>query len=283
MNGPKENKRRRAIRKAMPQIIARIPRRFGMTREQWGAEIDRELIKVWKELSAVNPSRADALYRASTRKRPTAISPVPSKAELAALDEIIITQAVTLGWRILASPLVLFRFSRWGELPFHPELFERMGKALARSVRILAGDELPPIDDPGLREHKKLAVPELRLLLREMRKVYSRRSPAPDARELADWFLKSLVGSERSPLLARNLLHWGVFLKAQENEGVLKLQLTRRLQPAALFDSWLARFKGHNLEYLRKRLTRFLRRSSYPQAGLISSSPKRPSRSPPVL
>jgi hypothetical protein len=240
----------------MPQIIARLGQRFGLTREQWGNEIDGELVKVWTEVSNVNPAQARALYREITGKARSKARSLPNQREMAILDEIIIDQAVTLGWRLMCSHLVLSRFSRWSEEPFNPELFERMGKALARSVRILARDELPSIDDPGLREYKKLAVPELRMLLREMRKVYSRPSPAPDARELANWFLKGLVGSERFPMLARNLLHWGVFLEAQENEGVLQLQLTRRLEPAALFNSWLAWLKGHDPDYLRKRLTR---------------------------
>jgi hypothetical protein len=94
------------------------------------------------------------------------------------------------------------------------------------------------------------------LLLREMRTRFSDRSPSPTAKQLTNWFLKALVDSERYPTVARNLLHWGVFLTAQENSGALKLQLTGRLEPAALFDSWLAWLKGHDAEYLRKSLTR---------------------------
>jgi hypothetical protein len=101
MGSPKKNRRGLVFGKAMPQIIARLPRRFGMTQEEWGAEIDGELIKVWKKLSKVKPARADALYKAIAGKRRRATSAVPDEGELAALGEIIIAQAVTLGWRLM--------------------------------------------------------------------------------------------------------------------------------------------------------------------------------------
>jgi hypothetical protein len=256
MSPKRRRKERPVLGKGMPQIIARIRLPFGANREQWGAAIDQELIKVWIKMSNVKSAQARALYRVITGKARRKVVSLPSQRDMVILDEIIVAQAVTLGWRLTTSQLVLFRFSQWSVEPFHPELFERLGKALARSVCILARDELPPIDDPGLREHKRLAVPELRMLLREMRTIFLGRSSSPNAKELTDWFLKALVDSERFPTLTRNLLHWGVFLTAQENSGSLELQLTRRLEPAALFDSWLASLKGHNAEYLRKSLTR---------------------------
>src|SRR5579864_4272842 len=149
MCSSKTNRIHPVLRKAMPQIIARLGNRFGLTREQWGDEIDRELINVWTDISNVKPAQARALYRAITGKARSKARSLPNQREMVILDEIIIAQGVTLGWRLMCSHLVLFRFSRWSEKPFHPELFERMGKALARSVRIFARDELPPIDDPG--------------------------------------------------------------------------------------------------------------------------------------
>jgi hypothetical protein len=255
MRPTKRRKEHPVLRRGMPQIIARIRLPFDANREEWGAAIDQELIKVWIKLSNVKLGQARALYRMITGKSRRKALSFPNQRDMVKLDEIIVAQAVTMGWRLITSQLVLFRFSRWSDEPFHPELFERIGQALARSVRILARDELPPIDDPGLREHKTLAVPELRMLLREMRTMFSHRPPCPGAKELTDWFLKALLDFERFPTLARNILHWGVFLTAQENSGALKLQLTRRLEPAALFDSWLAWLKGHDAEYLRKRLT----------------------------
>jgi hypothetical protein len=245
-----------AIRKGMPDIISRLPRRFGLNREEWGAEIDRELIKVWKEKSGVAPSRVDAIYRAVREKRSCPISKLPSEAEFATLDEIIVAQAVTLGWRMAASELILFRFSQWSEHPFRPAMFERIGKAWAQSVRILARGELPPIDDPGLREYKRIAVPELRVLLREMRAIFSLRSPSPSSEEIAEWFIRALAYPEKFPMLASNFFHWGTFLQAPENVDVLTCQLAGRQEPAAIFDTWFSWSKGHTPDYLRKRLTR---------------------------
>jgi hypothetical protein len=240
----------------MPQIIARIRLPFGANREEWGAAIDQELIKVWIKLSNVKLGQARALYRMITGKSRRKALSLPNQRDMLKLDDIIVAQAVTLGWRLMTSQLVLFGFSRWSDEPFHPELFERIGQALARSVRILARDELPPIDDPGLRDYKKRAVAELRNLLREMRASLLRHSQATSTEELANWFIKRLAEDDRFSRLRLNPLHWLVFLTEEENSDILKLQMTGRLAPAALFDTWLAYFKRHDPEYLRKRLTR---------------------------
>jgi len=250
----------------MRQIISRIPVRSGLTREQWGAQIDEQLLIVWDEtLPKMLPSNVAAADQLHVRRHE--LSEI-SSAALAVLDEIIILQAVTLGWRLMASDLVLFRFSRWSEDVSSPELFERLGKALARSARIVADAalrmkdpecerpyELPPIDDPELRQHKKLAVLELKVLLREMRTEFSCRSLKPDTQGLAEWFLNAISDNERFPMLAANPDHWAAFLENGENADALKLQLEKRIEPAGLFDSWLGWLKGHDREYLRKKLT----------------------------
>jgi hypothetical protein len=255
-----KRKERPLFRKGMPQIIARIRLPSGANREQWRAAIDRELIKVWIKMSRVKPAQARALYRVITGKaRKTVL--LPSRREMLILDKIIMAQAVTLGWRIMASQLVLFRCSRWSDELFVPENFERFGKMLAKSVRILSGHERPPIDDPGIRDYKRRAVAELRILLREMRSSFLDHSPGPTTKKLAHWFVKKLAEDGRFSRLRVNPFHWIMFLAQKENSDILKLQMTGRLAPAALFDSWLAYYKRHDPEYLRKRLTR-LRPSS---------------------
>jgi len=255
MSFARRSKERPMLRKGMLQIIARIRLPFGSNRDQWGTAIDRELIKVWIKMSNVKPAQARALYRLITGKTRRSTS-LPSESETITLDEIIIAQAESLGWRSLTSQIVLFRCSRWSDELFVPEMFERFGKTLARSVHILSGKKRPPIDDPGLHDFKKRAVAELRYLLREMRSLFSRHSPAPSSDELAHWFVKRLAEDSRFSRLRANPLHWVVFLAEEESSDILKLQLTGRLAPAALFDSWLAYFKRHEPEYLRKRLTR---------------------------
>jgi hypothetical protein len=126
-----KRKERPLFRKGMPQIIARI-------RLPSGANLDRELIKVWIKMSRVKPAQARALYRVITGKAKRRVL-LPSRRAMLILDKIIMAQAVTLGWRIMASQLVLFRCSRWSDELFVPENFERFGKMLAKSVRILSG------------------------------------------------------------------------------------------------------------------------------------------------
>jgi hypothetical protein len=239
----------------MHQIIARIRLPFGANRDQWGAAIDRELTKIWIEIGNVQPAKARALYRLSLGKAQKRVS-LPSQREMLILDEIIIAQAVTLGWRIMTSQLVILRCSRWSDELFVPKMFERFGKVLARSVRILSGAEAPPIDDPGLRDYKRAAVPELRILLREMRSLFHRCSPEPSSGELAEWFLTAVADNKRFPKLGTNILHWALFLGERENAGILKLELTGHMAAASVFDSWLAYFKRHDAEYLRKSLSR---------------------------
>jgi hypothetical protein len=239
----------------MPQIIARIRLPRAARGGEWGAAIDQELLKLWVERSNVTPPMARALYRVVTdkvRKKEA----LPAPGDVLILDEILIAQALTLGWRIMTSQLFLFRCSRWSEELFDPEMFERLGKALARSVRILSRKELPPIDDPGLRDQKKRAVPELRALLRRMRRSFSHTSSLPTTEDLITWFMKSRTGLKACPTLRMNALHWFMFLLGPEQSEVLKTQLTGRLSPSAVFDTWLAWCKGHEPDYLRKRLTR---------------------------
>ena len=259
---------------SMPQIISQITVRAGKTREQWGADIDRELLNLWKDRSSVEPSEADGLYDAiaGAGERDSIVAAIlfaamdVSNADFAVLDEIIIQQAVTLGWRLMTSKLVLFCLARCTEEPFRPELFECLGGALAKSVRILRDAalrmkdhsikrpcELPPINDPSLRDHKNRAVPELRVLLREMRTEVSTGSLLLDG--LPERFLKAIEDHERFPMLATNPVHWAVFLKDEENADALKSQMEKRLEPAALWRSWLAWFKGHDSEYVRKKLS----------------------------
>jgi hypothetical protein len=239
----------------MPQIIGRIGRRFGATRAEWGATIDEELINVWVQMGGVKPTQAYAFYRLIMGKGGKKES-LPSRKAMTILDEIILDQAVTLGWRITCSLLVLFRFSRWSDEPFAPGMFDRFGKALANSVRILSRDRLPPIDDPGLRKYKACAVAELRTLLREMRVKFACASENPSTKEVGNWFLRTLSDRKRYPWLVANLWHWIIFLQNRENSEILKLQLTGRLTPAAVFDTWLGWCKGHEPEYLRKHLAR---------------------------
>src|SRR5262249_30751038 len=111
----------------MPEIISRIHWHDGMKRGELDKAITKELEGIWiAQLS--EPEKA----KIAGGKW----SELPHQA-WSRLDRTIVKQAETLGWRLLVSTLVLKSFRRWTEEATGPELFEALGKALARSVRIL--------------------------------------------------------------------------------------------------------------------------------------------------
>jgi len=95
------------------QIISRIPHR-GMSGEQWGFVIENELVKIWLEVM-------------SPAERETVKSPGIGLGRplLRKLDEIILRQAETLGWRITTSELVRYRMSEWDQAENGPEYFQK--------------------------------------------------------------------------------------------------------------------------------------------------------------
>jgi hypothetical protein len=119
----------------IPQIIGRIPRPYPQG-ELLGALVTRELEDIWKSLLSDSELRE--------LREPQSIS----ATTLDKLDALILRQAETMGWRLGLSPLVHQRFEKWDFQANGPKLFERYGKALAKSARIFQKRELPPIDDP---------------------------------------------------------------------------------------------------------------------------------------
>jgi hypothetical protein len=167
----------------------------------------------------------------------------------------VLEQAETMGWRLGLSTLVHLRFSEWDSYPNGPALFERYGKAIAKSARRFQKRELPPIDDPELYRVKRETVPELRLLLRSMRNALSRRRSQPSSDELIDYFRKTASAEGDAFIhLKTNLNSWLRYFRA--NSISIKVLLNgKRATPAALFDSWLAWSKGFDPETIRQKIS----------------------------
>ena len=185
------------------------------------------------------------------------------------MDEIIIRQAVTLGWRIGLSELVHWRLSEWELAPDGLKLLRRYHRAVERAARIFQRREKPPLDDPNLYPFKVATVKELRVLLSEMREAFRPRlSDSPDdvERVLLSHFFRIVVKRSSSfPLIAANRLRWDAFFKEQPT--VLRQNLAEvRLRPASLFDLWLSWCKGVDPEWLRQTISR------------LGSSPRKPIR-----
>ena len=249
-----------SIADPMPQIIARIPQ-TQTTLKHWGTKISLHLISLWIEMV---PGPDQKIAEAG---EPGWLSRM-SKEAVRVLDEIIIRQAVTLGWRITISELVLWRRSQWELLADGLELLRRYHRALKRAARIYQGLEKPPLDDPDLYRAKVETVKELRVLLSEMRKAYQARFCDPLGvlePVLVAHFLKALAKRSKAfPFLAGNRKHWRGFLA--EQSAALRPQLAEvRLRPASLFDSWISWCKRRDQEWTRQtisRLGRLLRKPS---------------------
>lgn len=246
-----QSTRGRAVTGPMPQIIAQILQQ-GNDRNKWDTNITYGLATMW--LDRVPP--AD-LKIASGKGLLwlTQMSPEAVKE----LDEIIIRQAATLGWRTGLSELVCWRMSEWELASEGPILLRRYHRAIERAARIFQGREKPPLDDPGLYLCKVETVKELRALLSELRDAYQARfcDPPGDLEAvLAARFLEVVKRRSKSfPFLAINYSWWNGFFKEQPT--ILRVHLVGvRLRPASLFDSWLSWCKGVDDEWLRQTISR---------------------------
>jgi hypothetical protein len=236
----------------IPQIIARIQRPYPPSAEALGALITKELFDLWE--SILSESESNEL------RGPQSVSATTVEK----LDALILRQAETMGWRLGLSPLLHLRFWDWDLQPNGPTLFERYGKALAKSARRFQKRELLPLDDPDLYHLKIETVPELRLFLRNLRNEFSRRRVRPPADELIEYFQKTVSAEGDAFIrLKANCNSWAQYFRADSMRMKLLLY-EKRVAPAALFDSWLAWSKGFEQETIRQKISdlgRFVRDS----------------------
>jgi len=250
---------RRAVTSPIPQIIAQIPQQ-GQTGGKLGSNITMQLSALWLE-------RMSAADRRTVLARQKAWLTQISPGALRVLDEIIIRQAVTLGWRIELSEWVLWRQSEWVSAPDGLGLLRRFHRSIERAARIHQGLEKPPLDDPGIYSFKRETVKELNEVLgkmREARRVHSRHAYRDSDTDLVARFLNLIKRKSRTvPNLARNWHRWKKFLS--ERSAELRVCLTAaRARPASLFDSWFSWCKGVDQEWVRQTISR------------LGSSPKKP-------
>ena len=250
------NARKKNRSEPMPQIIARIPQK-GMTRDGWDGWITIELIDLWFDRLPPDDLKVVEAQGSRWLKRPRWLKKMSPEA-LNALDEIIVRQAATVGWRIGLSWLVQWRLSEWEVLPNGLELLRRYHSSIARAVRIFRRLETPPLDDPGLYVFKVETIKELKIVLHKLRDDFHDRLCDPPAElkpKVVSRFLNVVKRNSRSlPYLASNRHRWLVFLNEQPTE-LTQLLNKRRLSPASLFDAWLAWCKHVSIEWLRQQIS----------------------------
>jgi hypothetical protein len=243
----------------MCQIISRI-RQEGTSRETWDEDITIQLMEIWFQV--LPPSDAEI----ALNHEAAWLTKMSSDA-VDVLDQIIIRQAATVGWRIGLSTLVQWRLSEW-ELMRGGLKLRRYHRAIEQAARIFRRVKKPPLDDPAFYGTKIETVKELRVLLTEMRDQSKTWLSKPlNEREAAAvaYFLEAIVRRSRAfPSLASNLKRWREFFA--KRPGVLSQQLSGiRLRPASLFDLWFSWCKGVDPEGLRQKISR------------LGSSPMKPS------
>jgi hypothetical protein len=234
---------------SMPQIITRIQWHPEISRDELDKQITEQLMEIWGgQLSRKERQHATQTGRGAATEI--------ANGMFSKFDAVILKQAETLGWRLLVSSAVQERMSEWWIQESNgPEMFERLGKALAKSARIVQKRELPPIDDPDLVAGQKQMIRELRVVFREMKKMFSQRHADPTEDKVVECFIRIVSDSGASyGLLRANLDQWRKFF--EDEPTLLKVRaLGPRPSPATLFLDWLKWCKGHKTETIRKTIS----------------------------
>ncbi len=233
---------RRKVKPApMAQIVRRIPRRDPRQ------HIHDQLVEIWE--SGMTPAEREGwsqFWRGESDG--TTVSPKIFDQ----LDELIIRQAETLGWRITCSPLVSFRLSVWDSAPGGLELSDRFYDALRRWGRIVRGLKPAPITDPDLPQFRRETVDELDKLLRKMREALATRRQISTPGEVAGLFRETVVGEPLFVHLNQTLESWLAFLASKSVPPIVS---GRTASPASLFDSWFGWSSSLVPEYVRQKLS----------------------------
>jgi hypothetical protein len=239
------------------QLIALVRQPFPPSQEKFGEVITNGLVEILWNSVLTEAERGSLETEAELLKGPS----VADEKRNEKLDALILKQAETFGWRISLSEMVQARFRVWEELPNGSERFEQFGRACARAVRIMQKKEPPPIDDPGLRRSKFVAVSELRLLLKNLRNEFSIARTTPTAAVILERFA-AIVTAEPDTFeyIHQNLDSWKKFLKDEYGSSSIKALAvgarSSRISPAGLFDTWLASSKGYATDSVRQQLSR---------------------------
>jgi hypothetical protein len=188
-------------------------------------------------------------------------------AQVELLDEFIVFQARTLGWRIVLCDVALSRIDSWNLDPRGPELFEKLGAAMAYTARTLQRKAKVPFSDPLLPEYRDTFVREFRLLRNQLRSSFASQRRPPTLAVAGKWVEQRVKQSPESfQLLFANL---GSFMDYLDNLGKIGGAPADRfangaVPPAELFHSWHGWRLSRDPETVRQTIST-LPRSKSPQ------------------
>ena len=224
-----------------PLIVSLAPRDLE-TPEEWDVFITEQLERLLA--SGLSQNERDLL---AVCLRGESTVELPASVWVA-LDDLIIRQTGTLGWRIFLSTLVHARFRMWDIRPGGDELFERFGQALAAYGRYMHRQDKPPLS-VDIKPAKKETVVELRLLLKKLEQQFAGSNRGPSTEELVAAF--GALALEQQGFVASNLESWSAFLRSEAPP-----LLNPGTSAASLFDAWLAWATGYDQETLRQKISK---------------------------
>lgn len=231
---------------ALPLIISRIPREFESS-DDLGRWITAQLGTIM-ETHIVRPDER-ALWAQMLQGEGE-----PNVRLWAELDELIIAQVPSLGWRITCSVLVQHRFRAWESAPNGVDLMQRFCDGWAQSVRILQRKEKPPVD-PELGLAKEKTVHELRVILQAIHGHLTGARRSLSLAEQAEHFRAAVIEGG-APHLQANLDSWVYFFAhVPEGQKAEVKDTIFRKRPAELYDLWLAASTGYTRETVRQKIS----------------------------
>lgn len=165
-----------------------------------------------------------------------------------ALDDVIFSQARTLGSKLLLCDAVLRRLIKWDSLSNGPELWKRLGQEMAMHIRVVRGEAKLPLED-RMRAFRVDLKREHSLLRRWIR---SQRQTSMDTDELVA--LTRHYTEENPDSFRRLRANWTLFESFVRNEPEWLTQ--RTLTSAAFADAFLAKHTNRSEESLRQSISK---------------------------
>lgn len=156
----------------------------------------------------------------------------------APLDDIIIEQGEIVGATLLTSDLALGRVAEWERSDSRK--YERWLKALGKAARVHQRRQAAPITDPILKDVKRAAVPQIRLVMNRMKERFGNERRTPTDAQIVEAFIREL-DSPDVPWMAHehNRRFWLDFFR---RDPLTNLHLSAE----RLYDAYDAFVRGSN-------------------------------------
>ena len=181
------------------------------------------------------------------------------------LDEFILDQAKTVGWRIVLSTLTHQRMAAWNRDKDGPKKFTRLGQAMATAARLLQGTGRPPLTDPDWYAFRKEAVAELKLFFQQLADFVRTCRHRVDVCDLLKWITNEIRRQPRVfPQLRRHLEQLVAYLSEAGDSSIDLLRNGDRVSATEFFDQWMGWRTGRDPEKFRQKISK------------IGASPRKP-------